>query len=87
MNPPSHVRKQCRGKASRFPEEGGPVILVVDVSDEILLRAVTNWFPLSQGLVRFDPGTGLEELIARWLVSPEEDRLAIDGRYRRFSER
>jgi hypothetical protein len=24
------------------------------------------WFPLSQGVVQFDPGAGLEELLAAW---------------------
>ena len=56
----------ARGKASEFPEEGGPVILVLEVPDEIVHRAATDWFPLSQGLVQFDPGSGLEELVAVW---------------------
>jgi hypothetical protein len=56
----------ARGKAKEFPNEGGPVILVVDVPDEIVHRAANDWFPLSQGLVQFDPGAGLEELAAAW---------------------
>jgi hypothetical protein len=56
----------ARGKAREFPNEGGPVILVVDVPDEIVLNAATEWFPLSQGLIQFDPGAGLEELAAVW---------------------
>lgn len=53
-------------RASQFPDEGGPAILAVDVPDEIVQRAVNEWLPLSQGLVQFDPGAGLEELIAAW---------------------
>ncbi len=55
----------CR-KAAEFPDEGGPVILVVDVSEDIVAKAINEWFPLSQGLVQFDPGAGLEELMAAW---------------------
>jgi len=56
----------ARGKAAEFPDEGGAVILVLDVPDEIVRIAATEWFPLSQGLVQFDPGSGLEELMAAW---------------------
>lgn len=56
----------ARGKAREFPDEGGPVILIVDVPDQIVLSAATEWFPLSQGLIQFDPGAGLEELAAAW---------------------
>lgn len=56
----------AHGKAKEFPEEGGPVILVLDVSQEIVLKAVNDWFPLSQGLIQFDLGAGLDELIEAW---------------------
>jgi hypothetical protein len=56
----------ARGKAAEFPDEGGPAILVVDVPDDIVARALNEWFPLSQGLVQFDLGAGLEELVAVW---------------------
>ncbi len=65
----------ARGKASRFPDEGGPVILAVDVPDEIVQGAASDWFPISQGLVQFDPGAGLEELIAAWPGLPKEIRI------------
>jgi hypothetical protein len=52
------------GKVAAFPGEGGPVILAVDVPEEIIARALNEWFPLSQGLVQFDTGAGLEELIS-----------------------
>ena len=51
-----------------FPDEGGPVILTVEVPDAIVQKPLNDWFPLSQGLVQFDVGSGLEELIAAWPV-------------------
>jgi hypothetical protein len=65
----------ARGKAMQFPGEGGPVILAVDVPDDIVQRAVNDWLPLSQGLVQFDPGSGLEELIAAWPALSKEIRI------------
>jgi hypothetical protein len=56
----------ARGKANEFPDEGGPVILAIEVPDDFVQKATTEWFPLSQGLVQFDSGAGLEELIAAW---------------------
>jgi hypothetical protein len=64
----------ARGKAAQFPDEGGPVILAVDVPDDIVQKAVSEWFPLSQGLVQFDLGAGLEELIAAWPALSKEIR-------------
>jgi hypothetical protein len=57
----------ARRKAAGFPDEGGPAILAVDVPDDIITLAVDEvYFPLSQGVVQFDEGTGLEELCAAW---------------------
>lgn len=56
----------ARAKAREFPDEGGAVILVLKVPDEIVQKAATEWFPLSQGLVQFDSGSGFEELVAAW---------------------
>lgn len=54
-------------KAARFPSEGGPAILVIDVPDDLIALAVDEvYFPLSQGVVQFDEGEGLEELRATW---------------------
>lgn len=64
----------ARGKAREFPDEGGPVILAVDVPDDIVQRAVNDWFPLDQGLIQFDLGAGLEELIAAWPSLAKEIR-------------
>lgn len=64
----------ARSKARQFPDEGGPAILVVDVPDEIVTRAANDWLPLSQGLVQFDLGAGLEELIVAWPALSREIR-------------
>lgn len=54
-------------KAAAFPNEGGPAILRMDVPDDILVLATDEvYFPLSQGIVQFDEGAGLEELRAAW---------------------
>jgi hypothetical protein len=56
-----------RRKAAAFPHEGGAAVLRVDVPDDILALATDAvYFPLSQGLVQFDEGAGLEELQAAW---------------------
>jgi hypothetical protein len=60
-------QEYARRKAAGFPNEGGPVILSVEVPDNIIALAVDEgYFPLSQGVVQFDQGTGLEELRAAW---------------------
>ena len=57
----------ARGKATAFPNEGGPAILAVDVPDEIIALALDEiYFPLSQGVVQFNEGAGLNELRAAW---------------------
>ena len=60
----------CRHAANALSEsgddEGGPAILAVDVPDDIIALAVDEYFPLSQGLVQFDQGGGLDELRAAW---------------------
>jgi hypothetical protein len=54
-------------KAKNFPAEGGPAILGVDVPDDIISLAVDEvYLPLSQGVVQFEAGAGLEELRAAW---------------------
>ena len=64
----------ANGKAQEFPNEGGPVILVVDVPEQIVQKAGNQWFPLSQGLIQFDPGAGLDELLAAWAALTKEIR-------------
>jgi hypothetical protein len=68
------VEEYARGKAREYPDQGGPVILAVDVPDDIVQMAVNEWFPLSQGLVQFDSGSGLEELVATWPTLTKEIR-------------
>jgi hypothetical protein len=61
-------------KAALFPNEGGPVILAVDVPDDVIALAVDEYFPLSQGVVQFGAGTGLQEFRAAWPTLPKEIR-------------
>jgi hypothetical protein len=57
----------ARYKAMDFPSEGGPVIIRMDVPDEVIAMAVDEvFFPLSQGVVQFDEGAGLEQLRFVW---------------------
>jgi hypothetical protein len=53
-------------KAKLFPDEGGPVILEIEVPEEILELTEDVG-----GDIRFEPGTGLEELIAAWPTIPK----------------
>jgi hypothetical protein len=60
-------------KAAGFPNEGGAAILAVDVTDDIItLAADPVFFPLSQGIVQFDAGAGLEELRSAWSALAKE---------------
>jgi hypothetical protein len=65
----------ARDKAAVFPAEGGPVILAVDVPDDIIALAVDEvYLPLSEGLVQFNRGAGWEELRAAWPSLAKEIR-------------
>lgn len=65
-------QEYARGKAAGFPNEGGPAILVMDVPDNIIALAVDEvYFPLSQGVVQFNEGAGLQELRAAWSTIPK----------------
>ncbi len=45
----------------------GPAIVVVEVPDDLIALAIDEtYFPLSQGVVQFDVGAGLEELRFAW---------------------
>jgi hypothetical protein len=50
----------AKGKGRLFPNEGGPVILEIEVPEAIVRQADLG------GEVRFEPGFGLEELLAAW---------------------
>ena len=65
LDPPEEY---ARGKDALFPNEGGPVILVIEnVPDSVLAAANSDGlFPPDYGLVQFDVGAGLEELLAVW---------------------
>jgi len=65
----------ARNKASIFPDEGGPAIIAVHVPMDIMALAEGPYFPLDQGLVQFDQGAGLEELMAAWPHLPKQIRL------------
>src|SRR4051794_3114012 len=55
----------CR-KAALFPNEGGAVILRIEVPDAIVALTTDDYLPLTQGIVQFDEGMGLEELRQAW---------------------
>ena len=55
----------ANGKAHLFPNEGGPVILEMEVPESIVRMADLG------GEVRFEPGFGLEELLAAWPSLPK----------------
>lgn len=59
----------ARAKAALFPNEGGAVLLRLEVPSDIVDSIYAD--PISaavaeSGEIRFDPGYGLEELIAEW---------------------
>ncbi len=54
------------GKAKGFPDELGPAIVAVDVPDDIIALAAAPWLPIGEGIVQFDKGAGIEELLAVW---------------------
>jgi hypothetical protein len=71
LDPPEEYA--CR-KAALFPTEGGAVILAVDVPDDVIALTLDEHFVLSQGLIQFDQGWGLEELRAAWPMLWKEIR-------------
>jgi hypothetical protein len=52
----------AKKKAKLFPIEGGPVILEVEIPDEIVELAI-QW---ATGLFQFDDGFGMSELLKCW---------------------
>ena len=58
----------ARGKDLQCPNEGGPVILVIEDVPETVLDATNRdgLCPVSNGVFQFLSGDGLEELIAIW---------------------
>ena len=72
--PLGHPEEYARSKAMQFPQELGPAILAVSVPDKIVLLAINDIFPLSQGVVQFDEGAGLRELQENWTTLYKEIR-------------
>jgi hypothetical protein len=70
-------QEYARRKAVLFQNEGGTAIVVMDVPDNIVALTDEVLFPLSQGVVQFDEGAGLEELRAAWPTLPKQI-LAVD---------
>jgi hypothetical protein len=64
--PLSSPEDYARSKAALFPDEGGPVILEIEVPEEIASLADTIG-----GDVRFHPGWGLKELLDAWPRLPK----------------
>jgi len=56
----------ARGKANNFPDEGGPAILEIEVPEELVKLAECGGVE-----VRFDFGSGLEELLQVWATLPK----------------
>src|SRR5205807_2586367 len=63
----------ARGKTANFPNEGGPAIVAIDLPDELaeaIIGAIGEVVPgkafHAGSEVRFDPGGGLEGLLAVW---------------------
>jgi hypothetical protein len=62
-------------KAANFPDEGGPVVLAVEVPDAIVDLAFDAFLPRSQGLVQFDrDGEALRLLLQTWPSLPKQIR-------------
>jgi hypothetical protein len=70
--PEGTPREYALGKAALFPEEGGPAILVLDVPDELIALTDQVFYPLRGGVVAFEEGRGLEELLAAWPTISKE---------------
>lgn len=64
------AEEYARRKSVNFPNEGGPVILEMEVPDWIadtVRNHAIGWLYIADsGEYRFEPGMGLEELIQEW---------------------
>jgi hypothetical protein len=59
----------ARKKAALFPTEGGAAVLKVEVPSEIVDSIYRDPFAAAvaaSGELRFEPGLGLEDLVAEW---------------------
>lgn len=64
--PEGTSREYALGKSALFPEEGGPAILVLEVPDDLIALTDQVFYPRRGGVVAFEEGRGLEELVAAW---------------------
>jgi hypothetical protein len=64
--PEQYAWGKSRAAAREGRDEGSPVMLIVDVPDDIIALTVDAWFPLTQGFVQFDRGPSLTALLAAW---------------------
>lgn len=68
------AERYARAKARNFPDEGGPVILEVEVPVGIVDILRDDWaagLVVASNEVRFEPGLGLDELVAAWPTLPK----------------
>jgi hypothetical protein len=54
----------ARGKATAFPNELGPVVVAVDVPDDVVRMAAVEHQSLFAGFIEYDEGADVEELVA-----------------------
>ena len=64
--PEEYAWGKSRASVREGRDAGGPVMVIVDIPDDIIALAVDAWFPLTQGFVQFDRGPSLEALLAAW---------------------
>jgi hypothetical protein len=54
----------ARGKANAFPNELGPAVVAVDVPDEVVRLAAVEHLSLYGGLIQYDEGADVGNLVA-----------------------
>jgi hypothetical protein len=54
----------ARGKAAAFPDEQGPAVIAVDVPEEVVRIAAIEHLCLFGGLIEYDEGADVAELVA-----------------------
>ena len=59
-------RGLCVRQSRAISHEGGPAILEIDCPDDIIAATDQLLYPASQGIIQFDEGSGLENLLAVW---------------------
>ncbi len=54
----------ARGKATAFPNELGPAVVAVDVSEDVVVMAALEHLSRFAGLIEYDEGAEVGELVA-----------------------